>query len=319
MAAIVAAIIFAIIAIVGVVFTLVGSSDGKKIGGIVAVVGMLVATTVFMIGMYNKVPARNLGIVSNGGKVYDQTLAPGRHWLAPYKSVDLIDTTIQTIHFRGDKHTSDKGIDTEPSVGVQLSNKTYATIEVTVQWHVSTAAEDAVNLYKSYKHNGTAIMDGVRDNLVVAQIKHAMGLVYSNYNPLASLTDANANDAQVTNDDLEKLVIAKLTPLVPNIVIVSFTINLPHYDNTTQEQLNKYAQALAAQRIAEQQAKVNQAIVDANNILANAASSKDPGAQYQQCLQLLRDLATSGKLADLPPNTLSCGNGNNGSVIVGSK
>lgn len=289
----------------------------KTFAGIATLVIALIAGFTVLGGSYNRIPARNLGVVTSFGKVTGEILEPGAHWLAPWKSVSTIDTTNQNLKMVGDKGSNDKDDNWIPWVEVRLGNQTIAHVDVTILWHINNSAADVTALYNANKHGNTQILDRVRDTVLEVQAKHALSLVYNQYDPLAGI---NSTQSTTKNyDDLEKQVLAELNSKIPGITIVSLIINNNWYDNTTQDQLNKYAQALAAQRIAEQQAKVNQAVVDANNILANAASSKDPGAQYQQCLQLLRDLASEGKLGDLPPNTLTCGNGSNGSVIVQNK
>ncbi len=98
------------------------------------------------------------------------------------------------------------------------------------------------------------------------------------------------------------------------IVVDTLRISLVHFDDTTQGKLNGFAQALADTQIATQQKLTAEQQKQANDLLA-AASSNDPGVKYQNCLNLLKDLAAKGQLQNLPP-TFNCGDAT-APVIIG--
>lgn len=81
--------------------------------------------------------------------------------------------------------------------------------------------------------------------------------------------------------------------------------------------LNGFAQALADTQIATQQKLTAEQQKLANDFLA-AASSNDPGVKYQNCLNLVKDLAAKGQLQNLPP-TFNCGGPDSTPVIVGQR
>lgn len=334
MAIVVLCILFLLVAGVGVVVGIRGKAkqargkgDGawRTIGFSVAAVAVLLSVTIYVGGSYNRVPARNLGIVSSQGKVQKEILHPGAHWLDPWESVENLDTTNQPLKMIGQHGSScdDSGASCKdpnwiPWVEVRVGNQTIAHVDVTVLWHINDDEASVIALYNANKNTTEGVFERVRDNVVETQVKHAVGVVFGHYNPLANVTDATS-DGPTSTDVLETQVLDYLSKQssLKGITLVSLIINNIHVDQTTQDQLNKYAQVLAAQRIAEQQAKVNAAIVAANQILAADTSTNNPGVRYQNCLQLIRDLAASGALEKLPPGTLSCDP--NSGLIVSAK
>jgi hypothetical protein len=99
------------------------------------------------------------------------------------------------------------------------------------------------------------------------------------------------------------------------VTIDNITVPLVHYDQITQDKLNAYSQALADTQIAAQRKKTADLVKQANDALAASAAVHDPGVQYQNCLNLIADLAAKGQLKDLPP-TFTCGS-SAAPVIVG--
>jgi hypothetical protein len=101
----------------------------------------------------------------------------------------------------------------------------------------------------------------------------------------------------VSTADLATATVADMRATVDKgIVVDTLLISVVHYDDVTQQKLNGYAQALADTQIATQQKLTAEQQRLANEKLATA-SSNDAGVKYQNCLNLIKDLAAKGQLA----------------------
>lgn len=271
-----------------------------RIGAGVVVLGAIAVVT----SSFTIVPARNVGIVNTFGKA-EQALDNGFHWVKPWSSVETVDATVQNINL---------GSDTKDCVTVRLANQTTACVDVTVQWNIDQKA-NANELWQRYRGNNDDVVGNVGRNVVQRELRRALNVVFEGYNPLQVLVGGDA--PSVKTDDLATRALAEIRGHVDaGIVIDTVRISLVHFDTTTQDKLNGFAQALADTQIATQQKKTAEQQKLANDLLA-AASSNDPGVKYQNCLNLVKDLAAKGQLQNLPP-TFNCGS-ESAPVIIGQK
>lgn len=303
------------IALIGVVALLVrkrvaGDPAGrdydsaKTAGTVISVALLIVGLFTIVWDSFTIVPARNVGIVNTFGKA-DAALDNGFHWVRPWSSVETVDATVQNINLSSDAHNC-------PTV--RLANQTTACVDTTVQWNIDQHA-NANELWQRYRGNNDDVVGNIGRNVVERELRRSLNVVFETYNPLAVLQGGGA--PSISTDDLATRALAEMRSHVDTgIVIDTMRISLVHFDETTQGKLNGYAQALADTQIATQQKLTATQQKLANDLLA-AASSNDPGVKYQNCLNLLKDLAAKGQLQNLPP-TFNCG-GSTTPVIVGSK
>lgn len=267
------------------------------IGTVVVLLGGLI----LFLDSFTVVPARNVGIVNTFGKA-EGALENGWHWVKPWSSVDKIDATVQALNLNGDR-----------CVTVRLANQTTACVDVALQWSIDQHA-NANELWQRYRGNNDDVVANVRDNVVERELNRSLNVVFEAYNPLAVLTGAGT--PQVTTDDLANQALAEIqTHVDPGILVDTLRISLVHFDDVTQQKLNGYAQALADTQIAMQQKLTAEQQKEANDLLAASDSANDPGVLYQNCLNLLKDLAAKGQLQNLPP-TFNCASAGT-PVIVG--
>lgn len=268
------------------------------------VVILAAAIIVTIFNSYTTIPVRTVGIELSFGKPVG-TLNNGIHWVAPWHNIDKEwDGSVQTL-----KLTESKDDAGDP-VTVRLANQTTANVDVTVQWNLHPSA-DVLELYRRYKTFGN-----VEDNLVKRQLQHSLNVAFADYDPLRTIN--GGQDKSQNIDALAAKAKAALQEAVgTGIEIGNLTIPIVHFDQATEDRLRQYQQALADTRIAEQRKATAQAQADANTILSASASTKDVGVQYQNCLDLIRDLANKGQLNNLPA-TFNCGGSSSG-VIVGAK
>lgn len=271
-------------------------------GGLAVVVGVFALGST--ISSATLIPTRSVGVEVEFGKPV-ASLTNGLHWVAPWASVEKFDASVQTTKLDGSGKE-----DTTPCVTVRLGNSTQACVDVVTQWNIDPNG-DVIELYRSY-HS----FEKIESNLVLVQLQHALRDTFGTFDPLAALADANAAK-QPSLDELAATTKAAFAGYVgAGITVKSVTVSLVHYDGDTENRLKAYQQALADTRIAQQRKATAQQVADANNILSGTAATTNPGVQYQNCLNLISDLAQKGLLKDLPP-TFNCGSGAQTPVIVG--
>lgn len=268
--------------------------------GTIAVVAAIVGIGALIYQSSVVIPTRNVGIVTFAGKVQGQE-RNGFHIIAPWQDVEKFDTSIQTLKLDADG----------TRVTVRLGNQTTAGVDTSVQWHIDQDG-DVQALYRSYRS-----FDNIENNLVRRQLQSALNDTFKDYDPLKVVNGGKATDVK----SLEQLATEAKTllqqKLGSGITVDSVVLPVVHFDADTERRLREYQQALADTRIAEQKKATAAETKAANDILAGSNAAKDPGVQYQNCLNLMKELADKGKLADLP-ETFNCG-GTSSPVIVNGK
>jgi regulator of protease activity HflC (stomatin/prohibitin superfamily) len=290
-------------------------NDGLEVNHGAGIVGgvFLVAGLIFLaLSMFVVVPPKNVGIPVALGRPSGHSVDNGLHVVAPWTSVENVDATIKTVTL--DANLGEWNGNHCTSVTVRLANQTTACLDVTLQWRLDPNV-DITQLWKDYRGKNDDLVGNLQ-NVVVRELRRSANEVFATYNPLSVLNPNNDVPKQ-TAEQLNTEVLNGLRGFLPGGVHVDTVfISVVHYDATTQQKLNGYAQALADTQIATQQKLTAQQQKLANDQLA-VSSSNDPGVMYQNCLNLLKDLAAKGQLVGLPP-TFNCGGGNT-PVIVGGK
>lgn len=268
---------------------------------------MFLGGLIVLFDSYVIIPARNVGIVNTFGKA-EATLDNGWHWVKPWSSVEHVDATVQNINLDSDTHNC---------IAVRLQNQTTACIDVTLQWNIDQHA-NANDLWQRYRGTDGNVVAHVGKNVVERELTRALGNVFTNYNPLVVLSDPN--NKQPSADELAKQALDQMRQFVdPGIIVSSLLVPTGgiHYDDVTQQKLNAFAQALADTQIAIQNKLTAEQQKQANDLLA-AASSNDPGVKYQNCLNLIKELASKNQLQNLP-EVFGCGEGSTTPVILNAR
>jgi hypothetical protein len=243
-----------------------------------------------------------VGVVNTFGRA-DQSLPNGWHWVRPWSSIETVDATVKNINLDNDAKNC---------VTVRLANQTTACVDLTLQWNIDQHA-NANELWQRYRGTNDDVVGNVGKNVVERELRRSLNVVFEKYNPLAVLT--GQGPANLSTGDLAAQALALMKSSVdPGIQIDTLLISVVHFDDITQQKLNGYAQALADTQIATQQKLTAEQQKLANDQLA-VGSSNDPGVKYQNCLNLLKDLAAKGQLQNLPP-TFNCSESTT-PVIVG--
>lgn len=276
----------------------------------IAVAVMFLGGLIVFFDSYVIIPARNVGIVNTFGKA-EATLDNGWHWVKPWSSVEHVDATVQNINMNADLGQWDKNVCT--TIAVRLGNQTTACLDLTLQWNVDPNA-NANKLWQSYRGTNNEVVPNIGRNVVQRELQRAANKAFESYNPLAVLTGGHTT----TTVDLSNAILSDMKQSVdPGVIVDKFLISLVHYDAVTQAKLNGFAQALADTQIATQQKLTAEQQKLANEVLA-AASSSDPGVMYQNCLNLIKDLAAKNQLQNLP-EVFSCSGGAATPVILNAR
>jgi len=259
------------------------------------------------------VDARSMAIQTSGGR-YAGTLDSGFHWVSPWSNTEEWTTRNQTLRFAGDgKDDRDNWVN-EPTVTVRLGNQSQAFVDGTITWVVGgdTKSDQAKieGLWKQYRG-----FDDMRHDYVSPTTLGAVNAAFDGYDPFSNLKSGdgkNADNPYVSLEEWSKRITAKLTPLLAarGIELVNVQVTNVHYDDKTEGILRQYAEAVARTRIAGQNVETAKKDAEASNARA-VQSGKD-------CLSLIRDLAASDQLKNLPAGTNICG-GAGTPVIVGTK
>lgn len=298
-----------LLAVGGVVFGLrkrISDTDRRALVSLVGLVLLGLGAFTVLMNSFTIVPARNVGIVVTFGKA-EAAIDNGFHLVKPWSDIQIIDATQKGF---------DLDKDTNNCATVRLANQTTACVDLTLQWHVDQKG-NANELWQRYRGTNDDVIGNIGLIVVKRELQAALNAVFEPYDPLAGLTATDpaptVKTSVLATDALNQMRLG----VDSGIVIDKLLISIVHFDETTQAKLNGFAQALADTQIATQQKLTAQQQKEANDYLA-AASSSDPGVMYQNCLNLVKDLAAKGQLQYLPP-TFTCGASNGTPVIVGQK
>lgn len=255
------------------------------------------------------VPARNDGVVNVLGNV-TETLPNGWHLIAPWASVEKVDTTNKPIQLTDDGN-ADNGC---TSIAVRLATQTTACQDVFVQWQIDPKG-DAADLWKSYRGSNDDLINNLQNNVILPRLRSEMQKEFSTYDPLAVLQGGKLQDTTTMQEPVKSVL---KSDMPPGVLLLDVRFGQIHYDTATQSKINAYSQALADTKIAQQQEQTALAQSAANKNLANDPSTNSPGVQYQNCLNLIANLAAKGQLTGLPP-AFSCSQSGGTPVIVNAK
>lgn len=313
-------VIFLIVVVLGIVvvaataYEMRGESNrGAVVFGTAFLFGVVAGIFLF-IDSATIVPTRAVGVEVAFGKPVGK-LDNGFHLINPLHKVEKFDTRKQTIVMHGDGQNADA-----PCVNVRLGNQTTACVDVNrAQWNINPDG-DIIGLYKQFKS-----FDSIEHSVVQGQIQNGLINTLSGFNPLANVNPDGtvSNTAVKTTDQLSTDALttaqSEITKAVGDGVKLDLLQIFVNYEATTQQKLDDYAKSIGETRIAHQNGLTAAENAKANKALTEAgAAYKDPGVQYQNCLNLVRDLAARNQLSQLPP-TFNCGDPRSQVIVQAGK
>lgn len=258
---------------------------------------------ILVMDSWTMVPAKNAGVLNILGNA-NSSIDNGAHIVYPWATIERVDATKQNVNLNADMGQWANNVCT--TIPVRLGNSTTACPDLTLQWNINEKANIS-KLWRDYRGTNDNVVANVGVNLVMRKLQAAANQAFEHFDPLKSLDDqgnVNISTTQLGKDIEQNLRDA----LGSDIVIDYVTLGLVHYDAATQSRINAYAQQVADTRIAEQAVQTAIRQAEANAKLAADTNSSNEGVKYQNCLNLIRDLAAKDQLKNLPP-AFTCGEG----------
>ncbi|AYR03200.1 band-7-like membrane protein [Gordonia phage Octobien14] len=276
MGLLIAAIVLSLVVALPVSLMLLAKSryDGVEVGKPVrfggALLVWLIALSPVIFGSVTTVSTKNIGVVTAFNRPTGENLSNGLHFKAPWEKVHEMDGAIQIQTKEGENSTQ-----------VRLGDNSMAKVDYTVQWRIKPDAASA--LYLDYRG-----FDSVKENLVTKQFNNSLSDVMSQYNPLSSLDNQQAD----TNAALAKKVLDAMRDRVGNrIEVMSVMLPVIHFDPDTQHKINQFNEELANTKVALQKQATASAEAKANENLKSSVT--DPNVLVSKCLDIAAQNKTS--------------------------
>lgn len=258
-----------IIFIIGLIALAIPGRPSRLAGGAIVAFALLMT----IIASVDKVPTKNVGIVTAFSKPTGRTTGAGLKWHAPWQSIDDWDASGQTYAHLGDQ-----------CVWVTIAAQRRACIPLQIEW--SASAQRAPENWAAYKETGgkTRFETWVARR-VDPQISAALTSVFASFDPLGTV-DVKSGDAPAP--DLNKtyrqpILDALAAALGGDVIVKSVAFEAPQYDKPTSEAIASYGAKILEARNLE---------IDKANALTRAAITRTDASvdQVARCLQIAEKL-----------------------------
>jgi regulator of protease activity HflC (stomatin/prohibitin superfamily) len=292
-------LVVALIAVIVAVFS--KSADAKGGALLVAVIVAVIGAVVFVLPSLRSVSATEVGVPVSFGQV-QEPVGPGWHFIPAWTELDTYPTRPVTVELAG----GDK-------ILARTADAGQMTVEVAARWQVES--HEAKNLYLQVR---TGDDDKISQDVVVKNLRQAVGVVYSGIGNLDAIND-RAKVSQLIKVQLQKQLDAY------GISVVDINMRSVEPDERTAATLAAFASQQQATRIATEakQTAVQEAarrLTEANGIKAAADAVKGitSGEAALVCMQIWQQSAAAATAAGVPLYTTPCG-GSNTAVVAPAK
>lgn len=246
----IAGLVFAVIAVIAVLVAVFSRDSETTSTGI----GTAVVTGVLGIGLIIvasawTVPARNVGIVTQGNKAVtdgegkNRTTGAGWHWTKPWQKIEDWDASRQTYDHLGGPGSKNG------CISVVIVGMDTACVEVQVEWE--TKAENAYDQWASYKKD----FNFFKDRRVEPNMKDALATVFRQHDPTKNVdtTSADAAIIPVAMGDFKTPLMTEInTRIGGDIKVLAVTFGRIHYSEATQNTINAFrAKVMEARNLAQ--------------------------------------------------------------------
>lgn len=337
MALFVMAIIIAVVAVLamfGVIFSSQVSRNPKVwtvVGGVFAV---LLAGGMILLSMFHSVPTKSEGVITSYGKVIGTPYGPGQHVLAPWRSLNIVQDTIQSDTFfqsngTGPDQLTPRGI-TGYCISVRLAGLSQGCLDVQMQSQVRAAA--IPELYANYSSYGPSLTLDIDQYVVQRELKTILNRPpLSDYNVIQDVSNSlsaciekgqggcTANTSSQFSQ-FDPVILGELQndpQLKGKIDILDVNLQFPHFDQNTENAIQRIQTSYLETVQANQQEKTNVAISAANAALVTGKNGQSltPAVLQYDCYQTIQ-AAIKANYTGLPA-TLSCGGGSSNVLVNG--
>src|SRR6266496_5241615 len=268
-----------IVLVIGMLLAVTGAVLKPKVMGLIAagVVCVLLGGLAVVLSTVREVPTKSVGVVTSFGRV-GAIVTPGLHFMAPWKTVNILTTRVQTTTFEG-----------KNCLSVRIGGQQEACLDATIQWHVLDPA--APGLFSNYGAPGEDPMQDIKNAVVVREFKQAVNQQLGDYNPIQDVSvNGTAGNSQFTT--FGPLVLKQMrTEIGGRVAVQSVIMPFLHYDRATQGRLNTIQTQFAETAIARQLDKTNLALSKANGDLIK---SLNPNVLTNLCLTITQNAEKTG-------------------------
>lgn len=326
--------VIGVLAIIGAIFSSHTSRNPKVWISIAGIFFILLAGAGVWQSFYQSVPTKSEGVVTSYGKVIGTPYGPGRHQIAPWRTLNIVQDTIQSDSFfqsngNGSDQLTPHGI-VGNCISVRLAGLSSGCLDVQMQ---SQVRADAIpELYANYSSYGPSLTLDIDQYVVQRELKTVLNRPpLSDYNVIQDVSnslaacikkgqaDCTANtSSQFSQFDPVILKALQEDPqLKGKIDILDVNLQFPHFDDSTEAAIRKIQTSYLETVEATQQERTNAAISTANAALVNTKSGQalTPAILQYDCYQVIQAAIKAGYTG--LPATLSCGNGNSNVLVNG--
>jgi hypothetical protein len=265
------------------------------------VAGVLIGGILWLAVMATPVGAYDVGVVTSYGKL-EKPLGPGMHWVMPWKSVTLWDSSVWTVTYGRDQNQGHP----DHCLLVKIGGQQTACLALQLTYQVRKGS--AEKMWQKYRGS----QNRMHELLVVKTLDQNLNIRLEKWSPITDLSHhiqptLTPFAVQVTKDMKHQI--------GGDIAVESLQIQYPIYDRQTQNRLDGFATQKADTAIAEEAKKTAVAQAAAFRTL-EARLGSGTNAVVAQCVNnvLIPALKQGRNLAGYP----SCwpGAGSGSTVVV---
>lgn len=290
---------------------------------------------------YKSVPTKSEGVVTSYGKVIGTPYGPGRHEIAPWRTLNIVQNTIQSDTFssaNGNGGTNAQGsTDVQTPSGthgycitVRLGGMNSGCADVQIQTQL---VKDAIpELYGNYSSYGPSLSQDVDQFVVKRELTTDLNRILGDYNVIADVatnltscvqrgqtTCSAVTSSQFSQFDPQLLKLLQTDPeLKEKINVLDVNLQNIVFNDSTEQAIQKIQNSYLETVEATQQEKTNVAISTANAALVKTGQGLTPSVLQYDCYQTIQ-MAIKAGFQGLPALLGCTGGGGNSSVLVNGK
>jgi hypothetical protein len=307
---------------------------GTIIGSVVLIV---IAPVIFVLTGIKSVPTKSVGVVTSFGRVGSE-YSPGAHWMVPWKSLNIVQDTIQSDSFAQANCPLVNGqpqpcADVQQPSGtkgyciiVRLAGLNQGCIDVQLQTQVEPQA--IPELYGNYSSYGPDLALDVDQFVVQRELRTELNRVLGDYNVIADVsaslqvcaanhpgTACNTTVSQFSQFDPQVLTALRTdAELAGKVDVLDVNLQFPHFTGNVETAIetiqNKYTDIVQATL----QEQVNAATSAANAALIKS-NSLSPAVLQNECYTTTQDAIKAGY--SLPTGWNCSGSSSSGLILPG--
>jgi len=286
-----AAFVFSIILLLIAVATICGASFSKMprnprtwtfIGG---GVGVVLAGGLLMLSLFQSVPTKSVGVVTSYGKVLGTPYGPGGHWIAPWRTLNIVQDTIQSDKFFQSEGTQADTLSNSGTLGYCITVRLGGSQEGCADVQLQTQTEESAipSLYADYSSYGASLIQDIDQYVVKRDLTTVLNHTLGDYNPIADVTSTLNQGGTSQFSGFDPALLAQMrSDLAGQVQVLNINLQYVHYDQATQDRINSIATQYADTQVAKVQEQTNAAISAANAALVKQ-NSLSPALLQNEC------------------------------------